>query len=137
MQRQQITAALYQIERVHFDLARRYFDFLATSRTLVQWHATLLDRRIGRRDLHDATAQPGKRRLDPCFIQLGNRARAHDLAFRIVGRRCHPEPALSRIRLARTEQIARDFGRFAEADRQQPGCERIEAAGMAGLFRTE
>ncbi len=35
------------------------------------------------------------------------------------------------------QQVLRKLGRFAEAQRQQAGGERVERAGVAGLFRVE
>ena len=57
--------------------------------------------------------------------------------FGIVGVGGDAQPGHRLIGLARAKQAARDLGGLAETDRQQAGRERIEAAGMAALLRTE
>jgi hypothetical protein len=61
------------------------------------------------------------------------RAYSYSGAFRIAGRRALPQPHRRLIGLVRIEQILRKLGGLAEAQRQQPGRQRIERAGMAGL----
>ena len=56
------------------------------------------------------------------------------LAFGIGGRGRDAELEGREVALVGVEADLRELGRGAEAQRQQPGCERIERAGVAGLL---
>ena len=71
------------------------------------------------------------------IVERRHRAFAQRLAVGIVGIGGDAEARDGVVGLARAEQAAGDLGRLAEADRQQAGGERIEAAGMAGLLGAE
>ena len=61
-------------------------------------------------------------------------------AARLRRRRCRcccPSARGRDVALVGVEQVAGDLGRLAEADRQQAGGQRIEAAGVAGLLGAE
>src|SRR3546814_987603 len=55
----------------------------------------------------------------------------------VVGIGDDAQPRNRVVCLARAEQAPGDLGRLAEADGQQAGGQRVEAAGMAGLACAE
>ena len=71
------------------------------------------------------------------IVNGGTGRSAQQLAFGIVGVGHHAQARDGVVGLARAEQSAGDLGRLAEADRQQAGGERIQAAGVPGLVRAE
>ena len=122
---------------MHVDLARLDLDLLAAARLRVQRFAAALERRIDRRALQDPAGQSRQRGIDRGDVQRRHRPLAQQLAFGIVGIGHLPQPRHRVVGLARTQQAAGDLGRFAEAQRQQAGGQRIEAAGVATLLRAE
>src|SRR6185312_15593117 len=137
VQIENIAVTTFEFQLVDFDFARRHDNVLAAPRALVQRHTALLDRRIRRGNLHDAAAQTRECSFDRRIVDFWNGPRLDDFAFGIIRRRGCAEPAARRIGLARAKQVSRNFRRFAEADRQQTGGQRIEAAGMSGLVGVE
>ena len=126
-----------QLEQVHVDLALLDFHHLAAARLGVQRLAAALERRVDRRALADAAGELAQGRVDAVDGEFRHRALAQKLPFGVVGVGGRAQAGDGVVGLARAKQAAGDLGGLAEADRQQAGGERIQAAGMAGLFGPE
>src|SRR5579883_1556127 len=126
-----------QFEAMDFHLARRGGNLLAASGTFVERHALLLQRGIHRRNLRDAAGELRKLRANRLVVERRYFTLARDSTFGIICIRADPELAFCFVSLARAKQVTGNLGRLAEADRQQPGGERIEAAAVASLVRAE
>src|SRR3546814_14110100 len=74
-----------------------------------------------------------RRRHTRCALVTG----VQTCALPIFGIGDDAQPRNRVVCLARAEQAPGDLGRLAEADGQQAGGQRVEAAGMAGLACAE
>jgi hypothetical protein len=125
-----------QLEPIDPDLPRRDLDVLPGAGEPVHPHAVLLDRRERGRDLRllaDAACERGAERglVDRDGV-LGEHAAG---PIERVGD--DAEHALGLVRLVVGEQVLRELGGRAEADRQDAGRDRIERAAVPGALGAE
>ncbi len=137
VQAQALAVVGEHVDGVDLDLALRRLDCLAAARLGIQRLAALLQRRIDRRALANASAQRRQRRLQGRRIDRRHRPGTQHRAVGVVAVGAHPEYDLGFIGLSRAQQQPGQLGRLAEAQRQQAGGQRIQATGMAALLGTE
>src|SRR5262245_2528158 len=114
--------------------ARSKLEVLLFPGKVVGSGAPNLQRGVARRHLADLADKARQCRLD-LAPRRPDLARLNDRALRIVGvgggAEAHREPVL----LVAFHGEGHGLGGFAEGDRQHPGGERVERAGMACLLR--
>src|ERR1700722_15364333 len=120
---------------MNFDLARPWFEVFSTACAFVQRNSIHFDGGVFRRRLHNHSAQRSQHGFD--IETFGHWSSRDDFAVRIIRVRRRSEHALGDVRLARSEQIAGDFRRLAEADRKETCSKWIETAGLARLACAE
>lgn len=136
-QPQSFRLLLEYVDGVHLHLAFGRLDDITAAGLHIQRFTALLQRRIDRGTLADVAGQRRQRRLQGFGADCRHRALQQHLAFGIVGIGGLAEHDLGIVGLGRPQQQASDLGRLAEAQRQQAGGERVEAAGVAALLGTE
>ncbi len=136
-QPQALGLLLDHLDGMHLHLALGRLDDVTTAGLHIQWLTALLQRRIDRGALKDAAGQRRQCGLQGLGADRRDRALQQHLAFGIIGIGGLSELDLGVIGLGRAQQKAGDLGRLAEAQRQQAGGQRVEAAGMATLLGTE
>ena len=95
----------------------------------------MLQRGMPRRHLRDPADEANGSAAARSAREKIARALGDRLAFGIAGRRRRRRSGSSpRTSLSRVEQRLRELGRLAEAERQQPGRQRIERAGVPRLL---
>src|SRR5215212_2974476 len=109
---------------MHDDLALGQLHRLPAARAAVGALARDLDRAVGRRPLADAA--PRQPRLG-----VGDAAGLDDVALGIPRGRDRAEPRAHDVGLGQLEPETLDARGPAHEHEQQPGCERVERAGMA------
>ena len=119
------------------DLARLALDRLAATRQLVQALAFELQRRMHRRHLLLLAQERRQHGIDGAIVQRRHRGALDHLRFAVTRLGALAELHEHAVGLAGVQQPTAHLGRLPEADRQQAGRERIEAAGMPGLGRAE
>ena len=99
----------------------------------VKWLAMVFERAVHRRKLPDFSAKPVQHCFGFCLSDI-NRALCRDLTFGIAGGGGLSQAQQGTIGLVGIKQGIGEFRGFSEADRQKSGCERVERAGVPGLF---
>jgi len=118
-------------------LARCPLDFDPLPGKFVQGSPALLERRIHRGDLRDRATETGHRLLRRLRGHpIGGAALKH-LSLSVTRGGGDPEAEGRGIDLVGLEQKLGELGGLAETNRQHPGGERIQAAGMPGLGGVE
>ena len=109
---------------------------LAITGPIIGTLARHLDGRIGGRNLHNGAHEAGKQRLDLVALRprIGGR---YGPAFCIVAVGADPPADAEPVAFLAVLHERDGFGRFTERDREDAGGQRIERAGMTGLFRIE
>ena len=132
-QPQRVGCEIQQFQDVDLNGARGPIYGNALPCQLVKGLAVALERRIHGRHLLLRTMGVLQHRRQRGAVEGWNGATLDDFARGIPGVGALAEPHRHRVALGAGEQRARHLGGFADADRQHAGCERIEAAGVAGL----
>ena len=122
-----------QFQAVDHQRARQALDRLAAPRQPIQRLAITLERRIHRRRLLLLTVEAHQYRLDRRGCQRRYRAALDDRPFRVPGLRAFPQQHAEAVALAQCQHLTGYPGRLAEADRQNPGGQRIKAARVPRL----
>jgi hypothetical protein len=143
VQAQQRTAVVEQVvgglqlEGAHEHLPCLDLHHFTATRLGIQRLAPALECRVDRRALLDAAGQRTQGRVDPVDRIGRHLAFAQHLALGIIGIGDLAQAGHGVVGLAGAEQVAGDLGGFAKADRQQPGGQRIQCAGVATLLGAE
>ena len=112
-------------------------DRFAAARQLVQPLAFELQGRVHRRHLLLFAQERRQRRVDRTIVQRRYGGALDDFGLAVARLGARAELDEHAIGLAGVQQPAADLGRLPEADRQQPGRKRIEAARVTGLGGAE
>ncbi|MPN35295.1 hypothetical protein SDC9_182792 [bioreactor metagenome] len=102
------------------------------ARQFVEWATIPLQCRMHGRNLLDSTGKLRQHIRNASRIQT-HFGRRGDYPFGIAGVGRHPQLEDRFVGLVSIEQVGGKLGRLAEAQRQQPGGQRIEGTGMPPL----